>query len=321
MTDPTTVQRVAVIGAGTIGASWAAWFLSRGLQVDVWDPAPGGEAFVRGFVATAWPALQQLGAPCDSMDAIRFHAEPEQAVAAAAFVQESAPERTEAKRALYARLEAAMAPEAVVASSSSGLMMTDLARDLRTPGRFAIGHPFNPPHLIPLVEVVGGERTTAKTVEFCLGFYRHIGKHPIRLNKEAPGHLANRLQSALWREAVHAVAEGVASVADVDAAVAYGPGLRWALMGPHLTFHLAGGAGGMAHFIEHLGPANEVWWRSLGQPQLTPEVCRAIIDGVASETGGQDVAALAAQRDALLVALLQTIGQRRPAQSVAAPLP
>ena len=229
-------------------------------------------------------------------------------------MQESAPERTDAKRALYATLEDTLPPEVVVASSSSGLMMTDLARDLRTPGRFVIGHPFNPPHLIPLVEVVGGERTAPETVVFCVDFYRQIGKHPIHLRKEAPGHLANRLQSALWREAVHAVAEGIATVADVDAAVAYGPGLRWALMGPHLTFHLAGGEGGMTHFMEHLGPANEDWWRSLGQPSLTPEVRQAIIEGVADEVKGQAVPGLAAKRDALLVALLQTIGDKRPGQ-------
>ncbi len=312
------VSQVAVIGAGTIGASWAATFLSRGLSVRVWDPAPpdatGGEAFVRRFVAAAWPALQALGAPCASAEAISFHATPGEAVHGVAFVQESAPERMDAKRALFAALEAALAPGAVVASSSSGLMMTDLARDLRTPERFAIGHPFNPPHLIPLVEVVGGTRTAPETIAFCLDFYRGIGKHPIHLRKEAPGHLANRLQAALWREAVHAVAEGVASVADVDAAVAYGPGLRWAMMGPHLTFHLAGGAGGMAHFMEHLGPATEDWWRSLGQPTLTPAVRRAIVDGVAAEVAGQDIRALAERRDALLVALLQTIGAMRPGQ-------
>ncbi len=292
---PAAITRVAVIGAGTIGASWAAYYLSRGLHVAVWDPAPQAEAFVRRFVAAAWPALQALGAPCASPDAISFHPDPADAVADAPFVQESAPERTDAKRALFATLEDAMLPDAVLASSSSGLMMTDLARDLRTPERFAVGHPFNPPHLIPLVEVVGGQRTAPETVAFCMAFYRHMGKHPIHLRKEAPGHLANRLQSALWREAVHAVADGVASVADVDAAVAYGPGLRWAMMGPHLTFHLAGGEGGMAHFMEHLGPANEVWWRSLGQPTLTPAVQAAIVAGVAEEAAGHDVPALAAR--------------------------
>ena len=317
---PQAVSRVAVVGAGTIGASWAAYYLSRGLNVSVWDPAPGGEAFVRRFVAAARPALEALGAPGlgergGSPDyRLSFHPDPAAAVAGVQFVQESAPERTDAKRALFAALEEALAPDAVVASSSSGLMMTDLARDLRTPERFAIGHPFNPPHLIPLVEVVGGERTSPETIAFCLAFYRHVGKHPIHLKKEAPGHLANRLQSALWREAVHAVADGVASVADVDAAVAYGPGLRWAMMGPHLTFHLAGGEGGMAHFMEHLADANEVWWRSLGQPKLTPAVRQAIVDGVAAEVAGQGVPALAAKRDALLVALLQTIGQGRPGQ-------
>jgi carnitine 3-dehydrogenase len=316
MVEPSAITQVAVIGAGTIGASWAAYFLSRGLRVAVWDPAPNAEKFVRSFVDRAWPTLQALGAPAAEPAGLSFHPDPATCVIGAQFVQESAPERTDAKRDLFATLEHALPPDVVVASSSSGLMMTDLARDLRTPGRFVIGHPFNPPHLIPLVEVVGGERTTAETVAFCVKFYRHIGKHPIHLRKEAPGHLANRLQSALWREAVHAVAEGVATVADVDAAVAYGPGLRWALMGPHLTFHLAGGEGGMAHFMEHLGPANEVWWRSLGQPTLTPEVCQAIIDGVAAETKGQSVPALAAQRDALLVALLQTIGTKRPGQDV-----
>ncbi len=314
MPGPIPVTRVAVIGAGTIGASWAACFLSRELHVAVWDPAPGAERFVRGFVQRASPAMEALGGGAADPDRISFHPDPALAVQGCQFVQESAPERTDAKRALYAALEEALAPDAVVASSSSGLMMTDLARNLRTPGRFAIGHPFNPPHLIPLVEVVGGERTTPETVAACMAFYRRVGKHPIHLRKEAPGHLANRLQSALWREAVHAVAEGVASVADVDAAVAYGPGLRWAMMGPHLTFHLAGGEGGMAHFMEHLGPANEAWWRSLGQPALTPEVQRAIVAGVAEEAGGQGVAALAAQRDALLVALVRTIGEGRPGQ-------
>ncbi len=314
MKQPSDITHVAVIGAGTIGASWAAYFLSRGLSVAVWDPAPAAEPFVRGFVERAWPALQALGATAATPGPLTFHADPAAAVATAEFVQESAPERTDAKRALFATLEEALDPGTVVASSSSGLMMTDLAQNLRTPERFAIGHPFNPPHLIPLVEVVGGEQTSPETVAWCMAFYRQIGKHPIHLRREAPGHLANRLQSALWREAVHAVAEGVATVADVDAAVAYGPGLRWAMMGPHLTFHLAGGEGGMAHFMEHLGPANEVWWRSLGQPTLTPEVRQAIVEGVAAEADGKGVPELAARRDALLVALLQTIGDKRPGQ-------
>ena len=312
--DTTPITQVAVIGAGIIGASWAACFLSHGLDVAVWDPSPDVEPFVRGFVQRASPALEALGGLAADPARISFHPDPAAAVAGTQFVQESAPERTDAKRALYAALEDALAPETIVASSSSGLMMTDLARDLRTPGRFAIGHPFNPPHLIPLVEVVGGERTAPETVAACMAFYRRVGKHPIHLRKEMPGHLANRLQSALWREAVHAVAEGVASVADVDAAVAYGPGLRWAMMGPHLTFHLAGGEGGMAHFMEHLGPANEAWWRSLGQPMLTPEVQRAVVAGVAEAAAGQDMAALAARRDELLVALLRTIGEGRPGQ-------
>ena len=163
-----------------------------------------------------------------------------------------------------------------------------------------IGHPFNPPHLIPLVEVVGGERTAPAAIEQAMAFYAAIGKRPIHIRREVPGHIANRLQAALWREAVHLVASGVASVADVDAAISEGPGLRWALMGPHLTFHLAGGTGGMPHFLNQLGPPLESWWGDLGAPRLTPEVREALIDGVADEAGGRGIDDLAAARDKFL---------------------
>jgi 3-hydroxyacyl-CoA dehydrogenase len=173
-----------------------------------------------------------------------------------------------------------------------------------------IGHPFNPPHLIPLVEVVGGERTAPATIEGALAFYKAIGKRPIHIRREVAGHVANRLQAALWREAVHLVAAGVASVADIDTAISEGPGLRWALMGPHLTFHLAGGSGGMAHFLEQLGPPLESWWEDLGAPQLTPEVRQALTAGVSAEAEGRDIATLAAERDRFLVDLLALKGAR-----------
>ena len=307
------IRRVAVIGSGTIGASWAAYFLARGLEVRASDPAPQAETTLRRFVDDAWSVLARL-APIPAappQEALTFCPEPEAVAAGADFVQENAPEREPVKRALLARLDAVVPPEVVIASSSSGLLITRLQADCGHPERCLIGHPFNPPHLIPLVEVVGGERTAPAAIERALAFYRAIGKRPIHIRREVAGHVANRLQAALWREAVHLVAAGVASVADIDAAISEGPGLRWALMGPHLTFHLAGGTGGMAHFLDQLGPPLESWWDDLGSPRLTPEIGQALTAGVAAEAGGRDIAALAAERDRFLVDLLALKSGRR----------
>lgn len=303
------ISRVAVIGAGTIGASWAANFLAAGLDVAAWDPAPEGEAFLRRFVDRAWPALERLGAVRPGADRARlsFHAKAQSAVEGAQFVQESGPEREELKIALFAELDRALPPESIIASSSSGLLVSRLQSGCTHPGRCVLGHPFNPPHLIPLVEVVGGAKTEPETIARTLAFYEAVGKRPIHIRKEVRGHVANRLQAALWREAVHLVVEGVASVADVDAAIAYGPGLRWALMGPHLTFHLAGGEGGMAHFMAHLTPAMQSWMDDLGAPRLTPDVQRQIVDGVIEEAAGRDIATLARWRDEKLVEILGVV--------------
>ena len=303
---PTPIRRVACIGAGTIGASWAAYFVSRGLDVVVSDPAPGAAERVRRKVEAAWPALQRLGAVAGTGPAgWRFEPNPVHALDGAEFVQESAPERYDIKQALLPKLDAVLPPEVVIASSSSGLLISRLAQGCRHPQRCVIGHPFNPPHLVPLVEVVGGGTASRATVEAALAFYRAVGKHPIEIRKEVPGHLANRLQAALWREAVHLVAEGVASVADVDAAISEGPGLRWALMGPHATFHLAGGEGGMTHFLHHLLPAMQSWWADLGTPTVTPAVQTKLVEGVRDELRGRSVAELSARRDAFLIALLE----------------
>jgi carnitine 3-dehydrogenase len=307
------IRRVAVIGTGTIGASWAAYFLAHGLKVQASDPAPQAETTLRRFIDAAWPVLARLGTipAAPPFEALTFCADPETAAAGVDFVQENAPEREPVKRALLARIDAVLPPEVVIASSSSGLLITWLQADCAHPERCLIGHPFNPPHLIPLVEVVGGERTSPAAIERALTFYAAIGKRPIHIRREVAGHVANRLQAALWREAVHLVAAGVASVADIDAAISEGPGLRWALMGPHLTFHLAGGTGGMAHFLEQLGPPLESWWDDLGSPRLTPEIGQALAAGVAAETGGRDIAALAAERDRFLVDLLALKGAQR----------
>jgi carnitine 3-dehydrogenase len=300
------VRRVAVIGTGTIGASWAAYFLARGLAVAASDPAPGAETFLRGFVTAAWPALARLATlpSAPPLAALSFHAEAEAALAGAEFVQESAPEREDVKIALLRRLDAALPPEIVIASSSSGLLMSRLQDECRHPERCVIGHPFNPPHLVPLVEVVGGARTGAAAIAQAIAFYNAIGKRAIHIRGEVPGHVANRLQAALWREAVHLVASGVASVADIDTAISEGPGVRWALMGPHLTFHLAGGTGGLAHFLHQFSGPMQSWWQTLGEPALTPEVCSALAEGVAAEAAGRSIADLEAERDRRLVELL-----------------
>ena len=300
------VRRVAVIGTGTIGASWTANFLARGLIVRATDPAPDAEQRLWQFVDACWPALARLAdlPPAPPHDALTFCADPESAVAGVDFVQEQAPEREEIKKPLLARIDAVLPPEIVIASSSSGLLISRLQSACRHPERCVVGHPFNPPHLIPLVEVVGGERTAPATIEQAMAFYTAIGKRPIHIRREVPGHVANRLQAALWREAVHLVASGVASVADVDTAISEGPGLRWALMGPHLTFHLAGGTGGMPHVLDQLGPPLEGWWSDLGQPSLTPQVRDALIAGVSAEAAGRDIPTLAAARDEFLIDLL-----------------
>jgi carnitine 3-dehydrogenase len=311
MTQPTAVKRAAILGAGTIGASWTAWFMSRGMEVQVWDPRPEAADYVRRYVADAWPAMARLGmAEAASPDTWRFCATPEDAVADVDFVQENAPERMLVKRELYGRIDAVLRVDAVLASSTSGLIMSDMQAGFRSAARFAVGHPFNPPHLIPLVEVVAGRETARETIAWCLDFYRHIGKKPIHIRKEAAGHLANRLQAALWGEAVSAVVTGLASVEDVDTAISAGPGLRWAAMGPHMTFHLGGGEGGIEHMLSQFKPVFESWWATMTTPELSEDTCRQIIDGVKAEANGRSLAELAAERDAVLLPLLELVAKR-----------
>lgn len=289
------IGTIAVVGTGVIGISWAAHFLTHDRAVVACDPAGGAEERLREGVAA-------IGAP---LDRLSFTGDAGEAAAAADFVQESGPEREDVKHALFAALDAAARPEVVLASSSSGLLPTVIARGAaRHPERVLIGHPFHPPHLIPLVEVVPGERTSGAAVDAAMAFYSGVGKKPIRLRQELPGHIANRLQAALWQEAYSLVERGVASVADIDTAISHGPGLRWALLGPFANQHLSGGPGGIAHILEHLGPPTEEWWRDLGQVSLNPELVAKIVDGMDDELAGTDPAELAARRDAALRALL-----------------
>jgi len=238
-----------------------------------------------------------------------FFKNPAAAAEGAAFVQESGPEREDVKIELFAAIDGAAPADSVIASSSSGLLISRVTTKCKHPERCVIGHPFNPPHLIPLVEVVGGAKTSPDAVTKAMNFYREIGKHPIHIKKEVRGHAANRLQAALWREAIHLVTEGVVSVADADAAIAYGPGLRWALMGPHLTFHMAGGDGGMKHFMDHLGPALQSWMDELGTPRLDAKTQKAIIDGVTEEAAGRSMDELRRWRDRKLIEILRVSGE------------
>ena len=298
--------RIAIVGTGTIGASWATHYLARGLDVTATDPAPQAEAALRSYVATAWDTASRLGlAPGASPDRLRFTRDLRQAVGDADFVRENGPERPELKVKLFAEIDDATPPEAIIASSSSSITMSVMQAECRHPERTVIGHPFNPPHVIPLVEVVGGTRTAPETIRDTMSFYASIGKRPIHLKKEIPGHVANRIQSALYREVVHLIEQGVLDVADSDDAVSWGPGLRWGVMGPNLLWHLGGGEGGIRHFMDTLMPqmASSLW-PALGNPELTPELQEKIVDGVLEEADGHSIDELAAQRDAMLCALL-----------------
>jgi 3-hydroxyacyl-CoA dehydrogenase len=300
------MRRVAVIGAGTIGASWAALFLAHDLQVTVSDPLPDAGSGLRTLIGQAWNTLVALGVAPQDVPWSSLDLQPDlaTAVAQADFVQENAPEREALKTDLFARMDEAAPPDAILASSSSGLLMSRLQSRCRRPERCVIGHPFNPPHLIPLVEVVGGQQTSADTIARAMAFYRRVGKHPIRINKEVVGHVANRLQAAVWREAIHLALENVASVEDIDAAMSQGPGLRWAVFGPHMTFHLGGGRGGMGHFLDHLRGPIQTWWDDLGDARLDEATRAALLAGLEQESAGRSVDELAAERDAAIIRIL-----------------
>ena len=311
--EPSSIDRVGVIGTGTIGASWAAYFLARGMRVQAWDPAPDGEAALRAFVERAWPTLEGLDTVADdaSPDGLTFHAGPAEAVRGVGFVQESAPEKLAVKRALYADIDVALPDDLVMSSSTSGLIMSELQAGLSNAARFVVGHPFNPPHLIPLVEVVGGADTDAGVVDWTIGFYNAHGKKAIRLNHEAPGHLVNRLQVALWREAMDAVLTGLASVEDVDDAIKYGPRLRLSVMGPFELCHLAGGPEGYPNFLDHFGDALQHWMDDMRRVELTPEVRSKLKALVADAIGEREFASVAEERDNLLLPVLSTLARTR----------
>ena len=304
--------QTAVIGAGVIGASWTALFLAAGKDVCVFDPSETARADVEDYVAKAWPTLEEIGlAKTGRRGSLTFAETPEEAVAGADFIQENVPERIDIKLDLYARIEPHLKPGCIVASSASGLMVKEMQEGWKDPSNFVLGHPFNPPHLIPLVEIIGNEKTSPDAITAAEQFYTEVGKTTIRVKKEVPGHVANRLQAALWREALHLVKEGVASVEDVDRAVWAGPGLRWGAMGPHMLFNLGAGEGGMSAFCERYADSFHRWWDDLGTPHLDAAIGAMLEDGLSDAADGKTVTDLAAERDALIAAHLKAVKSLR----------
>ena len=300
------IRCVAVVGTGVIGASWAAQYLARGLDVVATDPAPNAEENLRKYVDAAWEQLEEIGlSPGASRDRLSFTKDSHQALAHADFVQENGPERPDFKVKFFADLDEATPVDSIIASSSSGITPSVMQSACKHPERVVVGHPFNPPHIIPLVEVVGGTKTSPEAVEQAIRFYASIGKKAIHLRKEFTGHVANRLQAALYKEMLYLIEQDVLSVEDADIAVSYGPGLRWGVMGQSLQWHLGGGAGGIEHFMEHLMDPLAGLMKNLGDPQVTPELKRTIAEGVMREAQGRSVDELAREENEVIVGLLK----------------
>jgi carnitine 3-dehydrogenase len=302
------IGQVGVIGGGLIGSGWSALFAARGgHEVRVWDPSEDVRMEFHAKFKHCRTQLGRLGndlggqvSVVDSMD---------EAVFSADWIQENAPEKADLKRELFLRLERTAKRSAIIASSTSSFTWSQIFDHCETNERMIIAHPFNPPHLMPLVELFAPHKPTVAAGR---RFFAEQGHFPVAMKQEAIGHIANRLASALWREAVHLVAAGIADVADIDAVLRHGPGLRWSVIGTHLGYHLGGGDGGLAHYLEHLGPSQEARWRSLGSPSLDKETCRKLVEGVAAEAKGRGIAELEALRDDELIGILR-LRRRYPA--------
>ncbi|MDF3841784.1 L-carnitine dehydrogenase [Pseudomonas citronellolis] len=304
----TEIKTFAALGSGVIGSGWIARALAHGLDVVAWDPAPGAEATLRQRVANAWPALQKAGlVPGASQERLKFVDTIEECVRDADFIQESAPERLDLKCELHARISAAAKPDALIGSSTSGLLPSEFYADATHPGRCVVGHPFNPVYLLPLVEVVGGQKTDPAAIQAAIAVYRSLGMRPLHVRKEVPGFIADRLLEALWREALHLVNDGVASTGEIDDAIRFGAGLRWSFMGTFLTYTLAGGNAGMRHFMAQFGPALQLPWTYLPAPELTESLIDKVVEGTSEQQGKRSIAELERYRDDCLLAVLGAI--------------
>ena len=299
--------RIAIVGTGLIGGGWVLHFLRMGWDVAAHDPAEGAEARLRGIVDRDWPLMKRLGLALPATpNRLEFCNSLEGALAGASVVLECAPERLEVKQALFEEMDRIAPPDVLLFSCTSSFTISEIRVRTANPERCLLGHPFNPPHILPLVEVAGGPRDS-ESVRRAMEFWESVDKVPVHLRKELPGHLVNRLTAALFREAVHLIAEDVADVEDIDKAIAFGPGPRLALAGPFMNYHLGGGAGGIEHYMRHLGPSQVARWKSLGDPDLTDAVAGKIIEGVKREAAGRSIAELAAERDEGLLRLLEIV--------------
>lgn len=308
----TDIKTIGIIGTGVIGSGWAARFLAHGYDVIATDPGKDAEAQMRAKINNAWPALEKLGLmPGASCEHLRFTNDLQEVCHSVDFIQENAPEREDLKRKLHAEIDAYTRPEVIVASSSSGLLPTRLQMDCQHPERLVIGHPFNPVYILPLVEIVGGEKTSSETIERAKAFYKSLAMHPLHVRKEIEGYLSDRLQEALWREVLHLVKDDIATTEELDDAIIYGPGLRWALMGTNLIFHLAGGDMGMRHMLEQFGPALKLPWTKLIAPELTDSLIDKMVEGTQAQAGGQTISDLEQLRDNALIGIMRSLQEHQ----------
>ncbi len=312
MTTTSSFQTFAAVGTGVIGSGWVSRALAAGLCVVAWDPSPSAEAQLRASVASAWPALTRKGlAAGASITNLRYTRDLADCVASADVIQESAPEQLDLKLELHQRISAAAMPHALIASSTSGLLPSEFYAHAHAPQRCLVAHPFNPVYLLPLVEIVGGQATTAEHVQRACDFYTQLGMRVLRLRKEVPGFVADRLLEALWREALHLVNDGVATTGEIDDAIRFGAGQRWAFMGSFLTYTLAGGAAGMRHFMQQFGPTLQLPWTKLPAPELTPALIDRVVQGCAAQQGPHSIQALEAYRDDCLLSIQEAIAAAR----------
>ncbi|MGR0278229.1 3-hydroxyacyl-CoA dehydrogenase NAD-binding domain-containing protein [Marinomonas dokdonensis] len=316
--NPNEVTKIGVIGTGVIGGAWALHFLRMGMEVVAYDPGPNSKEKLLAMVDHVWPTIEKLGLREGAgKQKLRFVDSLEDMVDCVEVIQESTPERLDAKQVLFAKLDAIAPPEVVIISSTSGFPMTDMASELQdNPGRFVVGHPFNPPYLMPFCEVCGGERTSQEVVDWTADFYEAIEKQVAKMDKELPGFIGNRLQEALWREALHMVKNKECSVEDIDKAIAYGPGLRWAIMGHCLTYHLGGGQGGMAHLLDHFEESLEAPWTRLKAPKLTQELKDDMVAGCLTQANGASINELIEERDDCLIRIMQTLDEYRKEKGI-----
>jgi len=304
----TNIKTFAALGSGVIGSGWVARALAHGLDVVAWDPAPGAEVALRARIAKCWDALQRKGlAARASPDRLRFVATIEECVEDADFIQESAPEVLGLKLDLHARISAAARPDVLIGSSTSGLLPTEFYANSTCPERCVVGHPFNPVYLLPLVEVVGGDKTAPDAIAAAIAVYRSLGMRPLHVRREVPGFIADRLLEAVWRESLHLVNDGVATTGEIDDAIRFGAGQRWSFMGSFLTYTLAGGDAGMRHFMSQFGPALKLPWTKLEAPELTDGLIDKVVDGTTEQLGTHSIAALERYRDDCLMAVQEAI--------------